>query len=708
MISFLEVVVMVSQPGSISRTEAQSFATAMAGLAAEKGTEKGYIREAVTANGRTFTYIPPGSSESPSGKMSAKDIVSISNKVSQFAKENIGDFSGKELKNIELGVGRLQNRIKAHGDRLGGFQKAILSIFSGINFDNFSASIESINFRGQLQDLLKNAESPKLLQKDQQSIAENYLEDKTGRSLEECKNDKLITKFKQQESVLVHKLKDYGVSDSEINHTIQESRGIKDSALNPTLLQEVKGKIGSELTNICSNNRYLPELEQNQDFKKYIQKYQQTFPSTPVRSSTEIVKELTKIDLMDKPINRFRSLVVPQQGATSTHTALLHQAMRKIDISQGNPEDFAQYTETAADGYFLAQQKNLRSSGEDKIIEGEITLTHMFSLCDHLDMNPSTDPNISKLHEDLKRSLPLAFESGVIGADEVQGKKLEAEADKLSGKIYEALAKMAPGERLFLPMGCDEHATLLMMTKKDNGEVEVQHYNTGYGVDEHNDLIGFGQNVKAAGRTVMKDAFPIGVKANIRLDERKGDITSAISGLIRVSHGKGTTMKDATSHFRKLVGKERGFTVSASRKEQQAQNCSFRCLLEGVRASFIRDALNAGQTKDDGVKSYRDFKIGLIDRLEQNYEKVPPNRQRGELIPKLQVVRNDVEKKVPGKKERGREKVEVKENIPPNQTANAGEASKVKKSKSKSPLRSVGNLLRGGRKSTSKSKPEKA
>jgi hypothetical protein len=76
----------------------------MGQLAQEEG--KGYIKQIVNSAGHTYVY-----DRNPSGKMDAKDIVQVANKIAQDALSVSGDaLTGEELRNIEAGMEKLQGR----------------------------------------------------------------------------------------------------------------------------------------------------------------------------------------------------------------------------------------------------------------------------------------------------------------------------------------------------------------------------------------------------------------------------------------------------------------------------------------------------------------------------------------------------------------------------------------------------------------------
>lgn len=663
---------MINNERPMTLQEAQSFAQAMGQLTSEQSKD-GYI----VKEGHTYRHVSREEA-SNSGKMNVRDVVSTAQRVTEFAKAHIaegGGLTGEELKNIEVGMSTLKTRITQH-------KKTFTQMF--VNFTKIANTLlQGESFKTQLEDAIKERPAPKLNDNDNHSIIDSFLKGGTDKTLEECKRDKLNDKFKKDNADLIQKYKDFLGKDCDahtvdvnVNSLVSSHEGIKSAKkVDQPLLDSTKQQLSADLSTVCTQNKKLSDLERNEVFNRSIQKYRQMFPRELEKSSIQIVKELTKIDLIDKPMNRFSPLV---SQSTSTHVALLAQMMDKIDPSR-KPEAFSEYTMTTGAGYFIDQQKD---TGNLDRKEGETTLSHMFHLIDHLDTHPSDDQNVKDLHKDLKRSLPLAFEAGVIAAkreNRIAGRNLEREAEQLSGKIYEALSKMAPGERLFLPMGCEGHGTLLIMTKTDEG-VEVQHINTGYQLEAHSDLLGVGGNLQV-GIKAFQGKYPIGVKADIQIGpQRQEDIKSSIAGLIRVANGENTNMKDATEHFRQLAGKGRGFKPSILRRDQQAQNCSYRCFLEGIRAAV-------------GVDSYRGLKVGLIDRIEEDYSNIPGTTKGDEFVTKLETIkRKTVEVRDKPKTVEARSKSKKtspespqRENISPQKEASSvsGSASSSKSSKSK-------------------------
>lgn len=318
---------------------------------------------------------------------------------------------------------------------------------------------------------------------------------------------------------------------------------------------------------------------------------------------------LTQID-QEEPLPGIEDLNNKEANLSRAH--YFKRIVERTGISEERKDipKFLTYLKKAIWGYFVGNQgdaadyNSSRSTRNHALkdakkenLEGGNVVAHLFYLYNHLELESNDDPNISKLKDDIERSLPFAFELDFLRLGLYSTEERKA---NLSAKIHDTLLEMKPGQSLFLPIGCIGHATLLVMTKKENECVEFQHINTGFGLDEHRNLVG------------KEGGVPIAVSLTVDLNKRDSE-NHIKTGLVKFINSslERKTMEDVTQGLRDLnrnVGIPGGrITASVRRKKgQQVKNCSHRCLLEG-----FRDRL--------GIESYRKFKAGLMKKLKDDY-----------------------------------------------------------------------------------------
>lgn len=412
--------------------------------------------------------------------------------------------------------------------------------------------------------------------------------------------------------------------------------------------------ITNQLLIICSFDRMLLRLSRNPNFTDCIRKYESL---SSEKNPIKIVKELTNIELINTrflPEDSLREILVHTVDLSNEKSKLVFQEkMSKIDLgycseshtltigstsSSSNspsssssfgqvggssswdklkPISFLDYVYRSVHGYFLP---------DNNIDMGETVLSHLFYLCDRLESSPHEDESISRLFLDLKRSLSLAFLGELIGREVILVRRSRSkistptssssscksatstdlayvEANKISKKIYEIVSKMNPGERLFLPMGCKDHATLLIMEMDTNGnEIIVRHINTGYQNEEHSYLQSPDQKSSLAEKFKRGSKDPVITFTNIyyKSIQRQTEIITALTALIVNAWKEKTTMANATHQLMELAG---GRTYENKyAKGQKFQNCSYEVLLRAFEDLLTKD-------------SYKKFRIYLIDRL---------------------------------------------------------------------------------------------
>lgn len=354
------------------------------------------------------------------------------------------------------------------------------------------------------------------------------------------------------------------------------------------------------------------------------------------RLASLVLKEEESVDETSKTFNRLRNV---QFNRIVARTGIAKSKDKK-------QTSFVEYVRKSIWGGFVGnvgeknrehiQTKAPTSEQDKRELEGEATVAHMFYLYNLLAAESQTnqDSNMTTLREDLERSLPFAFEASVIGGNKER-------EDILSHQIYERLATMRTGQTLYLPIGCDGHATLLMMTKTAEGRVQIQHFNTGLGLDEQQRLAG---DTTFSLRNLWNGpgGYPIAVGFEINLNRQgaQENVEAALAYFINTASYEGTTMKEVTRGLVKLndlAGSGEGITATVRReKPQQTGNCSYRCLIEGTRNRL-------------GVASYRKFKTSYTDQLETDLRRAVKKIKSGSkddlLLQDLSMVRGKVEKK---------------------------------------------------------------
>jgi hypothetical protein len=332
----------------------------------------------------------------------------------------------------------------------------------------------------------------------------------------------------------------------------------------------------------------------------------QAEPTMGERLASLVLKEETPVDATSRVFNRLRNV---QFNKIVTRTSI-------VESKDNQQTSFVKYVRKSIWGAFVGNvgektreqiQTSAPKSEQDKReLEGENTVAHMFYMYNLLEAESKTnqDPNMTTLRGDLERSLPFAFEASVIGGNKER-------EDILSHQIYEKLATMDIGQAVYLPIGCDGHATLLMMTKTAEGRVQIQHFNTGLGLREQQRLAG-DNTFSLRNLWNGPGGYPIavGFEVDLTRSETQTNVEAALGYFINTASYEGTTMEEVTRALVKLNDLAgfpgEGITATVRReKPQQTGNCSYRCLIEGARNRL-------------GVTSYRKFKTSYSNQLETN------------------------------------------------------------------------------------------
>lgn len=640
--------------------EARTFAAAMAGFTGTAGVSKGgYIKELVISGGRRYIYVPPEFTGSSSGKMSVSLLAEAANRISKFANINIVSesdekLSGEELRNIQLGLIELKASVGHHGARVSGIERLFLSVFIDVNYKTISENIKVRNYEDRLLEMLAKTAAKIIDMTAEREVAVNtFFESQEPKEpIETSVENVLMNKFHAENARIIQRLREFGINDARIESTIKASKAFQNRLSKEVIIH--KDFIKNELCERLMQRQIAgDDLASHEDVRAWVKSYKEAFEPGSDRTCEAIIDELLAEpaftdEIVDQPVEQQREMsfgelesrmtrldkeeysVLP--GVTMVNldnqrcNELRQEHFDKIVSRTGLSEErknktkFSSFLRRFMWNAFIANRGSVEGASRTRLLSEKGSLharleaqremldsgnvvTNLFYLYHYLTSDATDDPNVSKLREDIERSLPFAFEIGFlasrVGANEER-------KQNLSERIYQELSTMQPGQKLFLPIGCEGHATLLTMMKGENGRVEIQHFNTGGGLEGHQELIGDTEI-----RT--KEGYPIAVNFEIDLT-REGARENLEANLVSFMHSAhvGKSMEDVKRRLYNLQQESgvSGGQITASvrrKKTQQSRNCAYRCLLEGIRDSL-------------GLESYRNFKLGLLKKLKEDYK----------------------------------------------------------------------------------------
>ncbi len=269
---------------------------------------------------------------------------------------------------------------------------------------------------------------------------------------------------------------------------------------------------------------------------------------------------------------------------------------------QGDLDCYAAYRRQLIFGFSVGQKHALNSLNQQidftiedlhQMLEGGNSFINMFYVAHYLEnfiplaKSSEKDPvyirALEQLQADLKRSLPLAFKLTAIGSDrkyQQQPHLADKELKQLAVDLRSELQCMKPGDRLLVPLGTNDHSTMLCLQKRSDETLLPVFYNTGEGVEQH---LTMDMSAKAFVEflNVLNERLPV-TKTYSPID-LKGDNSNfdqMMIDLYKMTFSTSSTMLGLNQTLRRNLGK--GYS-GKPRRIQISGVCSFQSLSEVIK-----------------------------------------------------------------------------------------------------------------------------
>lgn len=182
--------------------------------------------------------------------------------------------------------------------------------------------------------------------------------------------------------------------------------------------------------------------------------------------SQKVFDELKQSLFTENEIKKFHDTLVDIRG--------------RISPTLNRVNDYHHFLRKLIFGFSVGEKKekealvkagfNEKELGE--LLEGGNSAVNYFYMALTLNNLSEKNPALSHLSADFKRSLKIALK--------LQNK--DPNLSEVEIEIKDTINSLKPGERLFVPTGTKNHATLMVFEKLENGKNKVAHFNTGEGV----------------------------------------------------------------------------------------------------------------------------------------------------------------------------------------------------------------------------------
>lgn len=348
-----------------------------------------------------------------------------------------------------------------------------------------------------------------------------------------------------------------------------------------------------------------------------------TFPSGQILSGNFQKGRLQKSDKIQIPTTKKQVQLKKAASPQYIPEEDLETLLEKLGPSAtGITENYVWYMRTLLFGFSFGQKNSfeelkkasdLQLNHIQKMFQGGdpgLNMTYITFCLEKLmaekERNIHTEgslKSLQRLHSDLQRSLPFAFVSHMKGDDPKYNENLAL----LVSQMSQELKQMQPNERLLIPTGVHEHATLLILQKKDDGCIEPIYYNTGLGVDSH---LTKNLSLKAITdhlNSFLYDYYPISkTYPSIQLSTQKTIFESLMVKVLKLRNKPEDPVK-ITALLEDTLGNG---TAGPAKPIQKNEVCSFQVLTEG-----IKDIL--------GSKIYyTTYKIDLLTLMQEEFREI--------------------------------------------------------------------------------------
>jgi len=391
-----------------------------------------------------------------------------------------------------------------------------------------------------------------------------------------------------------------------LDFTPQEERKLKLEDSKKELLEKTS-QLTTKQQKIVSNET---SIETKKSELKRIQKKRVETSDLP---GEHLVLKKKPADLSGFELNegQYRR-VYPLLGPTSDGRtgAYVRQQLRAVfGFFTGREKTIEALQKSVTDKFGAGADVEVNIKHLKKMLEGGNSADNMMYLSQYLDtliskaqlripVNTKYLKSLNALQSDLKRSLPFALDA----SSSMTPKK----AWEMSSNIKSKLKDMLPGERLLIPVGAEDHQTLLVLKKNKEGKVETNFYNTGAGLETQFDEAIHGKDfVKAV--TGQLNTVPLSLKFDnpIDLNQDSRPFVSMMAALYQMPSDKSKKIGDVYSTLTEGLGDSKPLH---EKKDQENGVCSFMVLDEA-----FEDILG-----DD----YTQFMLELMGEVKEDFQDI--------------------------------------------------------------------------------------
>lgn len=438
------------------------------------------------------------------------------------------------------------------------------------------------------------------------------------RTLSELRKQKASLESKIEEKSKAHE-KEENHFNQDLNRVGREIEQKQQSLdINQSQLADKKNKLEKTRIELEQNISTLASKEEMLASKQ--EAYTTFLATLKTKYAEKLEQAETKVKVSSEPTSSL--FTIPAKSGTPLHyhqARLIQFIKSNLGLTSSNHEHEILLRKLIF-GFSIGQKQTIKEITKsdasftveelEKMLEGGGGLVNMFYVAHYLDQAISSaeragkDPKdlvaLKRLQADIKRSLPfiLRMRSIELSSATTRDRHLK----ELSADIREQLEQLQAAERLLLPVGTNEHMTLLSLEKKEDRSVKTVYYNTGEGVEEN---LTTGLKLQT-----LTDFFSAGLagKYPVKKTYRPFNVNDKIDAML-ISVMKNQMVGGSIADINRHLDEHLGEGKSGEAKDVQISNvCSFQVLTEAFEDILCSDKANLS------------FQHGFLSHLQARFE----------------------------------------------------------------------------------------
>ncbi len=558
-----------------------------------------------------------------SGKLSALELAE---KICGILTSSKFEKSDKEdLRNVIKGLDVLQSRVKSHQESQGYIKRVVFRLFGLDKTDAVLKQIETArviakknflkieinNLETEISKLEKEIQKKQKERNDNQSserrvlghndksVQEKKKETKIHKPPEDTK-EKKITRLKEKAARFREKTVGF-FKETKNTEEVQVER--VEEKTHSEEVQKKKTKRSSPIeTGVLKKQGQLTILKNRLENKK--QKFNRIVSSPKEKLAVLLPKPDAKE--RERRLENITSESRYLEGIFNSSNSTSLGEVIKSELGLDDPKKYEIFLRKLLFGFSVGQGMaieelrkfvpDLSVTNLEDMLEGGSGVVNMFYLAIFLKEYISRskgvgDEYIGKLkmiQSTIIKSLPFALRS-------YKYEMVSQSEGEVRSQLMRVLYEMKPGERLILPVGTQDHETLLYLVKTKKGYITTL-YNTGDGVGEH-----MNQNLKGFYNAFFRGRFP----TKKTFGEHSGNDENFRKTIIQLLSNRKENR--SITHINNALTKNLGEGQTSDPKDIQINGtCSFQ-----VFTTALEDLLG---------EHYDQFKLDLLKHIRAEFQ----------------------------------------------------------------------------------------